>query len=153
MSVGQYSVINPNEGFPLPDTHKITAQVSSPYENNYHPGDHIESGNFAFTAAEEGDYTACFWAPQHKPPLTMASHFVEQGAAMKIIVSNFLIPPERMSGCDILNVSAFIFLYRRVLDPLVSRIRKTDNKGLTELQGMGVGLIIAIIAMIVAGIL
>lgn len=83
----------------------------------------------------------------------MASHFVKQGAAMKIIVSNFLIPPERMTGCDILNVSAFIFLYRRVLDPLVSRIRKTDNKGLTEPQGMGVGLIIAIIAMIAAGIL
>lgn len=75
MSVGKYSVINPNEGFPLPDTHKITAQVSSPYGNNYHTGDHIESGNFAFTAAEEGDYTACFWAPQHKPPLTVTIDF------------------------------------------------------------------------------
>ncbi|XP_034677717.1 transmembrane emp24 domain-containing protein p24delta9-like [Vitis riparia] len=75
MSVGQYSIINPNEGFPLPDTHKITAQVSSPYGNNYHPGDHTESGNFAFTAAEEGDYTACFWAPQYKPPLTVTIVF------------------------------------------------------------------------------
>ncbi|KAJ9684944.1 hypothetical protein PVL29_017098 [Vitis rotundifolia] len=83
----------------------------------------------------------------------MASLFVEQGAAMKIIVSNFPIPPERMSGFDILNVAAFIFLYRRVLDPLVSRTRKTDNKGLIELQGMGIGLIIAIIAMIAAEIL
>lgn len=72
---------------------------------------------------------------------------------MKIIVSNFPIPHECMSGFDILNVAASIFLYRRVLDPLVSRIRKTDNKGLTGLQGMGVGLIIAIIAMIAAGIL
>lgn len=50
-------------------------QVSSPYGNNYHTGDHIESGNFAFTAAEEGDYTACFWAPQHKPPLTVTIDF------------------------------------------------------------------------------
>lgn len=83
----------------------------------------------------------------------MASHFVEQGAAMKIIVSNFLIPPECMPSFDILNVAASIFLYRRVLDPLVSRIRKTDNKRLTELQGMGIGLIIAIIAMIAVGIL
>ena len=28
MTVGKYSVINPNEGFPFPDTHKITARVS-----------------------------------------------------------------------------------------------------------------------------
>ncbi|KAJ9684945.1 hypothetical protein PVL29_017099 [Vitis rotundifolia] len=83
----------------------------------------------------------------------MASLFVEQGAAMKITVSNFLTPPERMSGFDILNVAAFIFLYRTILDPLVSRTRKTDNKGLMKLQGMGIGLIIATIAMIAAKIL
>ncbi|WJZ82676.1 hypothetical protein VitviT2T_002412 [Vitis vinifera] len=82
----------------------------------------------------------------------MASLFVEQGAAMKTTVSNFRIPPASMSSFDILSVAAFIFLYRRVLDPLVGRIRKTDTKGLTELQRMGIGLIIAIIAMIAAGI-
>lgn len=27
MSVGKYSVINPSEGFPVPDTHKITVRV------------------------------------------------------------------------------------------------------------------------------
>lgn len=82
----------------------------------------------------------------------MASLFVEQGAAMKTTVSNFRIPPASMSSFDILSVAVFIFLYRRVLDPLVGKIRKTHSKGLTELQRMGIGLIIAIIAMVAAGI-
>lgn len=82
----------------------------------------------------------------------MASLFVEQGAAMKTTISNFKIPPASMSSFDILSVALFIFLYRRVLDPLVGKLRKTDSKGLTELQRMGVGLVIAVIAMVSAGI-
>lgn len=82
----------------------------------------------------------------------MASLFVEQGAAMKTTVANFKIPPASMSSFDILSVAIFIFLYRRVLDPLVSRLKKKSSKGLTELQRMGVGLVIAIMAMVAAGI-
>ena len=83
----------------------------------------------------------------------MASLFVEQGAAMKCTVSNFRIPPASMSSFDILSVALFIFFYRRVLDPLVSQIKKKeDSKGLTELQRMGIGLVIAIMAMVAAGI-
>ncbi|KAJ6308518.1 hypothetical protein OIU76_018157 [Salix suchowensis] len=82
----------------------------------------------------------------------MASLFVEQGAAMKTTVSNFKIPPASMSSFDIVSVAFFIFLYRRVLDPLVSRVKKTGSRGLTELQRMGVGLVIAIVAMISAGL-
>ncbi|KAL3497709.1 hypothetical protein ACH5RR_040441 [Cinchona calisaya] len=91
----------------------------------------------------------------------MASIFVEQGAAMKTTISNFQIPPASMSSFDIISVAVFIFLYRKVLDPLVSRIKKSgskvltktkDSKGLTELQRMGVGLVIAVIAMLSAGI-
>lgn len=81
----------------------------------------------------------------------MASLFVEQGADMETTISKFHIPPASMSSFDILSVAAFIFIYRRVLDPLVARIRK-DPKGLTELQRMGIGLVIAIIAMVSAGI-
>ncbi|KAG4188359.1 hypothetical protein ERO13_A08G158800v2 [Gossypium hirsutum] len=82
----------------------------------------------------------------------MASLFVEQGAAMKTTVSNFRIPPASMSSFDILSVALFIFLYRRVLDPLVARIKKKGSRGLTELQRMGIGLVIAIMAMVSAGI-
>ncbi|XP_054825408.1 protein NRT1/ PTR FAMILY 7.3-like [Prosopis cineraria] len=82
----------------------------------------------------------------------MASLFVEQGAAMKTTISNFRIPPASMSSFDILSVAIFIFLYRRVLDPLAGRLKKTNSKGLTELQRMGIGLVIAIMAMVSAGI-
>lgn len=71
---------------------------------------------------------------------------------MKTTVSNFKIPPASMSSFDILSVAVFIFLYRRVLDPLVSRFRKSGSTGLTELQRMGIGLIIAVLAMVSAGI-
>ncbi|KAK8650293.1 hypothetical protein V6N13_139938 [Hibiscus sabdariffa] len=82
----------------------------------------------------------------------MASLFVEQGAAMQTTVSNFRIPPASMSSFDILSVALFIFLYRRVLDPLVASIRKKGSRGLTELQRMGIGLVIAVLAMVSAGI-
>ncbi|GKV06231.1 hypothetical protein SLEP1_g18135 [Rubroshorea leprosula] len=80
----------------------------------------------------------------------MASLFVEQGAAMKTTISDFHIPPASMSSFDILSVAAFIFIYRRALDPIVARI-KTTSKGITELQRMGIGLMIAIAAMVSAG--
>ncbi|KAL3537159.1 hypothetical protein ACH5RR_000525 [Cinchona calisaya] len=85
----------------------------------------------------------------------MASLFVEQGAAMKTTISDFHIPPASMSSFDILSVAAFIFIYRRVLDPLIARLRKkkySNPEGLSELQRMGIGLIIAIMAMVAAGI-
>lgn len=49
--------------------------MTSAYGNNYHTADHVESGQFAFTAPENGDYTACFWAPDHKPEVTISVDF------------------------------------------------------------------------------
>ncbi|KAK4785569.1 hypothetical protein SAY86_002258 [Trapa natans] len=75
MTVGKYSIINPNEGQPMPQSHKITIRVTSAYGNSYHYADLVDSGQFAFTTAESGDYNACFWAPDHNPPDTMAIEF------------------------------------------------------------------------------
>lgn len=84
MTVAKYTVINPNEGFPTPDSHKITVRVTSPHGNNYHYGDHVDNGNYAFTAAEAGDYMACFWAPDHKPAMTVTIDFEwKSGVAAK----------------------------------------------------------------------
>ncbi|ESW23249.1 hypothetical protein PHAVU_004G031200 [Phaseolus vulgaris] len=73
MSVGKYSVVNPREGYPMPDSHKVIAKVSSPHGNVYHFGDHVDSGNYAFTASEAGDYTACFWIPDGKDAPSMVT--------------------------------------------------------------------------------
>ncbi|KAE8689646.1 Protein NRT1/ PTR FAMILY 7.3 [Hibiscus syriacus] len=81
----------------------------------------------------------------------MASLFVEQGTAMKTNISDFNIPAAGMSSFDILSVAMFIFLYRFALDPIVAKI-KSEPKGLTELQRMGIGLVIAILAMVAAGV-
>lgn len=81
----------------------------------------------------------------------MASLFVVQGAAMRRTVGGVTIPPSIMSAFDILSVVAFIFFYKRLLQPLVCRVRK-NTTGLTELQRMGIGLIIAALAMVSAGV-
>ncbi|GAV57107.1 EMP24_GP25L domain-containing protein [Cephalotus follicularis] len=75
MTVGKYNIVNPNEGQPLPDSHKLTVRVTSQHGTNYHYSDHVESGQFAFTAAEAGDYMSCFWAPDHDPKITLTVDF------------------------------------------------------------------------------
>lgn len=49
--------------------------MTSAYGNSYHYADHVESGQFAFSASETGDYMSCFWAPDHKPPTTLTVDF------------------------------------------------------------------------------
>ncbi|KAK9675947.1 hypothetical protein RND81_11G043400 [Saponaria officinalis] len=75
MSVGKYHVVNPSEATPLSAAHKITVRVTSAYGNNYHTADKVESGQFAFTAVEAGDYMVCFWTEEHKPPATLTVDF------------------------------------------------------------------------------
>ncbi|CAH1431554.1 unnamed protein product [Lactuca virosa] len=75
MTVGHYSVVNPNEGQPLPDSHKFTIRVTSVYGNSYHYADHVQSGQFAFQATEAGDYMACFFAIDHHPAIKIPIEF------------------------------------------------------------------------------
>ncbi|KAE8718255.1 hypothetical protein F3Y22_tig00110017pilonHSYRG00227 [Hibiscus syriacus] len=61
-----------------------TVEVSSAYGHIYHIGDDVDSGNFAFTAAENGAYTACFLATNHRPPVRVTIDFVwKTGVAAK----------------------------------------------------------------------
>uniref|UniRef100_A0A2P2QMC0 Transmembrane emp24 domain-containing protein 10 n=1 Tax=Rhizophora mucronata TaxID=61149 RepID=A0A2P2QMC0_RHIMU len=75
LTVGKYDVLNPNEGHPLPDSQKLTVKVTSSYGNVYHEAEKVGTGNFAFTAPEKGDYMACFFAEEHKPPITLTVEF------------------------------------------------------------------------------
>ncbi|CAH1452692.1 unnamed protein product [Lactuca virosa] len=81
----------------------------------------------------------------------MASLFVEQGAAMNSYIGKFHFPAASMSIFDIVSVLVCTLIYRTVLVPLVGRL-SGNPKGLTELQRMGIGLIIGLLAMIAAGV-
>ncbi|XP_037448032.1 protein NRT1/ PTR FAMILY 7.3-like [Triticum dicoccoides] len=81
----------------------------------------------------------------------MASLFVEQGTTMNTNIGSFHVPAASMSVFDILSVLAFIAIYRRVLVPVMARL-SGNPQGLTELQRMGVGLVIGMGAMVVAGV-
>ncbi|KAL1551068.1 transmembrane emp24 domain-containing protein p24delta9-like [Salvia divinorum] len=75
MTVGKYHIANPNEGHPLPDSHKITVRVTSAHGNSYHLSDHVTEGHFAFQVVEAGDYMACFFADDSTPSTTMSVDF------------------------------------------------------------------------------
>lgn len=84
--------------------------------------------------------------------IQMLSLFVEQGAATNTKISNFHIPPASMTAFDIISTTAFILLYDKFISPLYVKITKRRPKTLSELQRIGIGLAIAVIAMITAGI-
>ncbi|KAF8370025.1 hypothetical protein HHK36_031942 [Tetracentron sinense] len=81
----------------------------------------------------------------------MASLFVEQGSVMNSNIGNFHIPAASMSAFDICSVLVFTGIYRQIVIPFSGRL--TGNpKGITELQRMGVGLMIGLLAMVAAGV-
>ncbi|PON58652.1 Proton-dependent oligopeptide transporter [Trema orientale] len=84
--------------------------------------------------------------------IQMLSLFVEQGAAMNRSVANFHIPPASMTVFDIISTSVFIMLYDRLIIPLYVKVTKREPKIPSPLQRIGIGLAIAILAMIIAGI-
>jgi hypothetical protein len=75
MAVGKYHIVEPEGSSQLPDSHRISLRVTSPYGSSLHYSENVQSGNFAFTSSEAGDYLACFWAPDHRPPATIAFEF------------------------------------------------------------------------------
>ncbi|XP_072962009.1 protein NRT1/ PTR FAMILY 7.3-like [Typha angustifolia] len=83
----------------------------------------------------------------------MSSIFIEQGAVMNTSISSFHIPPACMSLFEVSSVAAAILLYRLCIVPFFLKVSNGRLKGLTELQRMGIGLVISTIAMILAGLM
>ncbi|XP_038678473.1 protein NRT1/ PTR FAMILY 7.1-like [Tripterygium wilfordii] len=80
----------------------------------------------------------------------MASLFVEQGDVMNSNIGNFHLPAASMSAFDICSVLICTGIYSQILVPLTGKL-SGNPKGLTELQRMGIGLIIGMLAMVAAG--
>lgn len=81
----------------------------------------------------------------------MLSLFVEQGATMDRTFFKFQIPPASMTAFDIISTSAFIMLIDVLIIPLYVKVMKRDPKLPSELQRIGIGLAIAVIALTIAG--
>ncbi|MBA0777915.1 hypothetical protein Gotri_005864 [Gossypium trilobum] len=81
----------------------------------------------------------------------MVSLFVEQGDVMTSKLGVFHLPAASMSAFDICSVLICTGIYRQILVPLARRLSGSP-KGLTELQRMGIGLVMGMMAMIAAGV-
>jgi hypothetical protein len=76
MVVGNYSIVNPNEGHPLPANHTIIAQVSTHGGRaKYHLAERVQAGQFAFEAYESGNYQICFIDTTEDRQVTLSIDF------------------------------------------------------------------------------
>ncbi|XP_078161494.1 protein NRT1/ PTR FAMILY 8.3-like isoform X1 [Carex rostrata] len=82
----------------------------------------------------------------------MSTMFVEQGTVLDTTVGSFKIPPASLSTFDVVTVIVWVPLYDSILVPFVRRFTGKE-RGFSELQRMGIGLFISILAMAAAACL
>ncbi|CAN6295860.1 unnamed protein product [Urochloa humidicola] len=80
-----------------------------------------------------------------------SSLFVEQGMVLDKRIGSFKIPPASLSTFDVISVIIWVPLYDRVLVPTARKFTGRE-KGFSELQRMGIGLVLSILAMISAAL-
>ncbi|KAL2653960.1 hypothetical protein R1flu_022088 [Riccia fluitans] len=78
--------------------------------------------------------------------------FVEQGATMDLTMGSIHIPPASLSVFESSSVILWVLVYDCLLVPLLRR--KTGNpRGISELQRIGIGLGLSVVAMVVAAVI
>ncbi|CAM0872167.1 unnamed protein product [Alopecurus aequalis] len=79
------------------------------------------------------------------------SVFVEQGMVLDKRVGSFNIPPASLSTFDVISVMIWIPLYDRVLIPIARKFTGRE-KGFSDLQRIGIGLVLSIVAVACAAL-
>lgn len=79
----------------------------------------------------------------------ISTMFVEQGMVMDTKIGSFTIPPASLSTFDVISVIVWVPFYDRILVPIARKFTGKE-RGFTELQRMGIGLLISILAMAAA---
>jgi peptide/histidine transporter 3/4 len=79
------------------------------------------------------------------------SIFVEQGMVLDKRVGSFNIPPASLSTFDVISVMIWIPFYDRVLIPLARKFTGRE-KGFSDLQRIGIGLVLSIVAVACAAL-
>lgn len=81
-----------------------------------------------------------------------ATFFTKQGMTMKRnIGGNFKIPPATLQSAITLSIILLMPLYDRIFIPIAQVITRQD-KGISVMQRMGIGMVLSIIAMIIAAL-
>ncbi|KAL6608051.1 hypothetical protein ACP70R_041114 [Stipagrostis hirtigluma subsp. patula] len=80
-----------------------------------------------------------------------SSTFIEQGMAMDNRVGPFAVPPASLATFHTVSVIVGIPIYDAALVPLARRVTGSD-RGLSQLQRLGVGLALSVVAMVYAAL-
>ncbi|KAG2714439.1 hypothetical protein I3843_03G029700 [Carya illinoinensis] len=81
-----------------------------------------------------------------------ATFFTKQGMTMKRnIGSSFKIPPATLQSAITLSIILLMPLYDKILIPVI-RLITCDEKGISVMKRMGIGMFLSIIAMVIAAI-
>ncbi|KAG8637952.1 protein NRT1/ PTR FAMILY 5.8 [Manihot esculenta] len=81
-----------------------------------------------------------------------ATFFTKQGVTMKRnIGSDFKIPPATLQSAITVSIILLMPLYDTILIP-ITRIITRDEKGINVMQRMGIGMVLSIIAMVIAAL-
>lgn len=81
----------------------------------------------------------------------ISTMFVEQGMVLDTSIGSFKIPPASLSSFDVISVIVWVPLYDRILVPIARKFTGKE-RGFSELQRMGIGLFISILAMAAAAL-
>lgn len=80
-----------------------------------------------------------------------SSMFIEQGMVLDKRIGSLTIPPASLSTFDVISVLVWVPIYDKILVPVVRRFSGKE-RGFTELQRMGIGLFLSILAMVSAAL-
>ncbi|RLN39610.1 hypothetical protein C2845_PM01G08530 [Panicum miliaceum] len=82
-----------------------------------------------------------------------SSTFLEQGRTMNKQVGAFAIPPASLASFDAVSVIFWVPVYDRVIVPAARRLTVTGKeRGLSELQRFGAGLLLSVLVMTAAAL-
>ncbi|CAL4913449.1 unnamed protein product [Urochloa decumbens] len=81
----------------------------------------------------------------------ISSMFIEQGMVLDKFIGSFNIPPASLSIFGEISVFIWVPLYDRILMPIARKFTRRE-KGFSELQRMGIGLVLSIFAMVSAAL-
>ncbi|KAG6490797.1 protein NRT1/ PTR FAMILY 8.3-like [Zingiber officinale] len=79
----------------------------------------------------------------------MFTTFIQQGSAMNTKVGSFSIPPASLCSFEIISVMGWVFVYNNIIAPAAKRYFG-NGMGLSQLQRMGIGRFLLILAMLTA---